>query len=75
MRRISPPCGIDLKQDVLAVKDDALNTQVFPPGTSVNSSPGVASSIGDANVASKKKKGKRKKERLDLPSPRRGMGI
>ena len=46
-----------------------------PPGPSVNSSPGDASLIGDAHVASKKKKGKRKKGKSDLPWPRGGTGV
>ena len=31
MRRISQPCEMELKQDVLVAKDDALNKQVFFP--------------------------------------------
>ena len=52
MRRILQPCGMELKQDVRVVKDDALNKQVFPPGPSVSSGPGDTPLIGDAYVAS-----------------------
>ena len=51
-------CGMELKQDILVVKADALNKQVISPGPPVNSSPGDASLIGDANAACKKKKKK-----------------
>ena len=70
MRRISQLCGMELKQDVLVVKADALKKLVFSPGPSVNSSPGDTPLIGDANVASKKKKKKNeKRETWALPGP------
>ena len=75
MRRISQLCGMELKQDVLVVKDDALKKQVFAPGPSVNSSPGDTPLIGDATAASKKKKKKTKKGNLDPPWPRGRIGI
>ena len=74
MRWISRPSGIDLNQDVLVAKDDAPDTQASLPGTSVNSSPGVASSIRDANAASKKKKKKTKKGEIGPPLAQQGNG-
>ena len=58
MRRISQPCGGELKQNVLVVKDDLLNTQESPSWLLANETSGDETFIGDAQVAPKKKKGR-----------------
>ena len=57
-RRISQPCGVELKRDVLAEKDDLLNTQQPPTRPDAIGVLRDETFIGDAQVAPKKKKGK-----------------
>ena len=61
MRRILQPCGMALKQGALVVRDDLSKSQVLPSGPSVKGVSGDGPFIGDAKMASKKNKKKRKK--------------
>ena len=61
MRRISKPCGVELKQDVLVEKDDLLNTQQSPSRPVAEKALGDETFIGDAQVVCKKKKKKKGK--------------
>ena len=70
MRRILQPCGMELKQDALVVKDDLLKSQDSPLGPAARDASGDKVAIGDANMLPKKKKKKtKKKKNWILPGP------
>ena len=70
-RRISQPCGMEMKQDVRVATGDLLKTNRNLSMPGANKALGGATVVGDAQVAPKKKKGKRKWARAGPPQPLR----
>ena len=67
MRRISQPCGMEMKQDVLAAKGDLLNAQQTLSRHEATQALRDEAYIGDAQVAPKKQKQKEEGEEWTLP--------
>ena len=67
MRRISQPCGLEMQRDALLAKDDLLKVRQSLPRSGVSNAVQEETRIGDAQVAPKKEKGKKKKDKSRLP--------
>ena len=67
MRRISQPCGMEMRQDALLAKGDLYKAHQTLPMPNLNGNLNEKIPVGEAQAVSKEKRKKRKREYLALP--------